>query len=239
MNEIEIINRYKTMTIEERYKFIKRLLPQHTDVFASQEGEDVLIKRILKWNYNKKGFYIDIGAHDPVRFSNTFHYYLKGWHGINIDPIPGMKDLFDQIRPRDINLECGISAENDTVNYYIFNEPAFNTFSLEQLKYALTRTKLKEIKQVKVYRLDRIFEKYLTEDQDITFMNIDVEGLELQVLQSSNWEKYRPNIVCIEVLTKSEYEKINSFLNEKRYTKVAQIKNSFIFCENSFWDEVK
>ena len=55
------------------------------------------------------GFYVDIGAHHPKRFSNTYIFYQRGWRGINIDAKPGTKEVFNKLRPRDINLEVPIS----------------------------------------------------------------------------------------------------------------------------------
>jgi hypothetical protein len=57
------------------------------------------------------GFYIDVGAHHPFRYSNTHMLYRRGWRGINIDPIPGAKIAFDRFRPGDINLEMGVGCK--------------------------------------------------------------------------------------------------------------------------------
>ena len=57
----------------------------------SQEGEDMVLARYLEGQ--KNGFYVDVGAHHPFRFSNTYHFYLKGWHGVNIDPLWGMMNF--------------------------------------------------------------------------------------------------------------------------------------------------
>src|SRR4030066_382437 len=111
------------------YKKIKVLLPKYTDIYASQEGEDILLRRLFKSDYLKKGFYVDVGAHDPVRFSTTLHFYLNGWNGINIDPAPGFKCKFDKLRERDINIEIGISSKEEELSYYSFSESAFNTFN--------------------------------------------------------------------------------------------------------------
>lgn len=74
----------------------------------SQEGEDLLLSRIL--GDKKDGFYVDVGAHHPFRFSNTYLLYKQGWRGINIDAMPGSMKLFNRFRPRDINIECGVAS---------------------------------------------------------------------------------------------------------------------------------
>ncbi|MFM5955986.1 MAG: FkbM family methyltransferase, partial [Dolichospermum sp.] len=73
---------------------------------------------------------MDIGAHHPQRFSNTYYFYLKGWSGINIDAMPGSMKIFDDLRPLDINLEIPISDKSEILTYYEFDEPALNSFSL-------------------------------------------------------------------------------------------------------------
>ena len=74
----------------------------------------------------RNGFYVDVGAHHPKRFSNTYTFYKKGWRGVNIDAMPGSMEKFKKIRPRDINLEFAISNKNGTLVYHMFNEPALN-----------------------------------------------------------------------------------------------------------------
>mgnify|MGYP001334584774 CR=1 FL=1 len=75
-----------------------------------------------------KGFYIDVGAHHPKRFSNTYLFYKRGWSEINIDAMPGSMKIFDKQRPRDINIEKPVSNEKKIMDFYIFNEPALNSF---------------------------------------------------------------------------------------------------------------
>jgi len=95
----------------------------------SQEGEDMILRRLFE--KQKTGFYVDVGAHHPKRFSNTFFFYKKGWRGINIDAMPNSMSLFNKIRSRDINLEIPISDKKQKLKYYMFNEAALNCFSKE------------------------------------------------------------------------------------------------------------
>jgi hypothetical protein len=92
----------------------------------SQEGEDMALRRVFE--KEKIGFYVDVGAHHPKRFSNTYFFYRMGWNGINIDAMPGSMKEFDKYRGRDINLELGVAKQEGILNSYVFNEPALNTF---------------------------------------------------------------------------------------------------------------
>src|SRR6185437_4393165 len=73
----------------------------------SQEGEDLVLAR--EFEGKTKGFFVDVGAHHPIRFSNTFKFYLQGWRGINIDAMPGSIAFHARVRLEDINLEVPIS----------------------------------------------------------------------------------------------------------------------------------
>ena len=81
---------------------------------------------------NKSGFYVDIGAYAPKQFSNTYSFYKKGWHGINIDAAPGSMKIFQRVRSRDINIEAAISDQNKELIFYSWGaHNVANTLSKE------------------------------------------------------------------------------------------------------------
>lgn len=201
----------------------------------SQEGEDLILERFF--DNKKNGFYIDVGAHHPKRFSNTYNFYKKGWSGINIDAMPESMLSFNILRPRDINIEIGVSLEKSEITYFMFNEPALNTFSEEEAKKkdGLRNFKIIAKKKIETLPLSSILKKHLPADVQIDFMTIDVEGFDLQVLQSNDWELYRPTIVLVEDLKKYaivELEKqseIYKFLDSKEYQLVSKTFNTLFF----------
>jgi FkbM family methyltransferase len=164
----------------------------------SQEGEDLVLKRYF--HQRQSGFYIDIGAHHPKRFSNTYLFYKKGWRGINIEPRPGSKTLFDKYRNRDINLETPISNKESELTYYILTDPALNSFDCDMSngRHKNTQYKIVDKIRLKTQKLSSILDQYLTQNQIIDLLTVDVEGLDLSVLDSNNWEKYRPEIILCE-----------------------------------------
>jgi FkbM family methyltransferase len=199
----------------------------------SQEGEDMVLRRI--YENKKNGFYVDVGAHHPKRFSNTYLFYRRGWRGINIDAMPGSMDLFQKLRPRDINLELGVGQLEAELNYHVFNEPALNGFSaklsdertLENIKYFV-----KEIRKISVRPLQKILHEHL-KGQKIDFLSVDVEGLDLEVLKSNDWNKYRPKFVLAEIL-KNNFSDLNqdlvvSFMKEQGYAVYAKQINTVFF----------
>ena len=220
---------------------IKRILSFFTwDPWAnhswSQEGEDRILYRIFE--QQSVGFYVDIGAHHPKRFSNTYFFYRRGWRGINIDAMPGSMKIFEKLRPRDINLECGISNSRGKLDYYIFNESALNGFSKELSKERDnddSTYQINEIIKVEVLPLSVILNCQLPEKQIIDFMSIDVEGLDYEVLISNDWSKYRPKYVLTEVLDSSLHEieksQIGKFMKNVGYFLYAKCIHTVIFKE--------
>jgi hypothetical protein len=177
------------------------------DLSHSQFGEDMIVRYLTLetkdgiYLETKKGFYVDIGAHHPVFYSNTYYLYCKGWRGINIDGIPGVMESFNVLRPRDINLELLLYPQNtsEKIEYYILNEPAYNTLDKDMAKQAISRGyKLLEKRQIQTSTLEDILDSYLPKDTEIDLMTIDIEGLDEAILMSNDWNKYKPKILIFE-----------------------------------------
>ncbi|WP_206538015.1 FkbM family methyltransferase [Sphingobacterium deserti] len=167
----------------------------------AQDGEDMIIRSLYEHLKGYKGYYVDVGAHHPYRFSNTKYFYSKGWRGINIEPSPKALRLFRIFRSRDISLNIGVSDSPQELTYYCFNEPALNGFSKELSEYrnsAHARYHLIKTIVVKTLPLAQILDQYLPKGQKIDFLTIDAEGFDLIVLQSNDWTLYRPAFVLVE-----------------------------------------
>jgi FkbM family methyltransferase len=204
----------------------------------SQEGEDQILRRVFE--EQQIGFYVDVGAHHPRRFSNTYLFYKRGWRGINIDAMPGSMYSFNKVRPRDTNLEFGVAEQKAKLDFYIFNEPALNGFSrnLSHERHAAESSYLiKNVIKVDVFPLYEILDQYLPSSQSIDFMSVDVEGLDFQVLKSNDWSRYRPAYVLAEILGSSLHEielsEIGRFMIEKGYVLYAKCLNTAFFKESS------
>lgn len=208
----------------------------YLQVSYAQEGEDLLLDRYL--NYQETGFYVDIGAHHPKRFSNTYRLYKRGWCGINIEPTPGKKALFDRLRPRDINLEIAIGLKQENKPFYIFNDGALNTFSQKE-KEKVEKTNnyiLEKVLEVPVIPLKEILEQYLPSNKTFDLLSIDVEGSDFEVLLSNDWDKYKPKFILVESLNCSLRASLESpvlkFLEEKGYLACAKTLNTLLFSKD-------
>jgi len=204
----------------------------------SQEGEDLILARLFEGQRN--GFYVDVGSHHPFRFSNTYYFYRRGWRGLCIDPLPGTQARFARWRPRDVALEMGIGETPATLTYHLFNEPAINTFSPELAAEREGRHNWRLLgrQQVPVQPLAAVLERHLPPQQrDIDFLSVDVEGLDLPVLRSNDWQRWRPRIVIAECLHSAPAhwsdDPVVQFMRGRDYFPIAKAVHSVFFLRDS------
>ena len=215
---------------------IRRLgtfLDPHAKPSYSQEGEDLILLRMFE--SNRPGFFIDVGAHHPQRFSNTFLFYRRGWRGINIDPSPEAIALFNAERPRDINLALGVSDEPGTLTYFVFDDPALNTFDekLARERERTTAYRVTGTRQVQVARLDELLARHLPPGQSIDFMSVDAEGYDFNVVRSNDWSRFRPRYLLVECLASSltsiAEQPMHKSLEDRRYRLFAKTVNTLFY----------
>jgi len=192
-----------------------RLFDTYAVKSFSQEGEDLILRRIF--NNQPSGFYVDVGAHHPRRFSNTHNFYRRGWKGINIDPNPDAMRAFHTERSRDINVQCGVADRPGTLTYYRFDEAALNTFDADVVKSRLANTPYKLLGniQVRTERLATILEQHLPAGQ------------------ANDWTLYRPQCVLVESLGVSLEDALRGeiflFMSDRGYELFAKTFNTLVF----------
>jgi FkbM family methyltransferase len=160
----------------------------------AQNREDVMLFRALK--DVGKGFYIDVGAQDPVQDSVTKAFYERGWRGINIEPVEHWLERLAADRPEDINLQVAISDEPGMARLFEVKDTGLSTFSARTAeKHQESGLTSQEI-SVPVLTLESVLKSYSVDE--IHFLKVDVEGSERGVLASIDLEKRRPWIVLVE-----------------------------------------
>ena len=207
----------------------------------SQFGED---KKIIKLFKNKKkGIYLDLGCFHPIRQNNTYLFFKSGWKGINVDLNPLTIDLFNIARPNDINICAAISGRIGW-KYLFFDHDlsSLNTISKNHtlfLEKAFNKTKLKK-KRIKTNTINNILKT--NKIDKIDFMNIDIEGKELEVLKSLNFKKLNIKVICIEIVNYEFYskkikvnkKKIFDILKRNNYYLKFKTYVNYIFVKNEF-----
>ena len=195
----------------------------------SQYGEDLILKGLMERDQidpSKKGFYLDVGAHHPNRFSNTKLFYDLGWSGINIEPNEGTKNLFDKTRSRDKTLEIGLGKRCGYQKFFLYNESALNSFNNRDSELSDTPYLSTGSKVIEITRMEDILKEFHAERlTEPNFLDIDVEGLELEVLEGNNWCKYKFNYILIEQKIQSidsiKHSSLFNFLSDKGYELLA------------------
>jgi len=166
-----------------------------TMISYAQTCEDVLLNRVFAGRAD--GFYLDVGANDPVLNSVTKHFSNLGWRGINIEPEAETCRRVAADRPRDINLNVGISDREGTLTFYDATaSQGWSTFSRAQAEWhALRGIKFVET-LVPVTTLARVCAEHV--DRTIDFLKIDAESHEREVILGADWSAWRPRVVLVE-----------------------------------------
>ena len=176
--------------------FIKKIYYQkYSKKSYSISNVDLIIDRLFR--NNKKGIYLDIGCNHPIKHNNTYLLYERGWNGINIDLDKTSIDEFKKLRPKDINIQIGVSnyAGNKKVFYYHKRSP-LNTLS-KKLKEFRTKKPTKTF-NLQVDTLNNIIKKSKFKNKQINLMSIDIENHEYEALQNFNFKKYKIDLIVTE-----------------------------------------
>ena len=142
-------------------------------------------------------------------------------------------EAFNNLRPDDINLEIAISDSAIPLTFYMFDEPALNTFDLDLAKrYQKLNYPLKGVRSITPCSMTQLFDNYLPAGQHIDLLSIDIEGEELRALRSNDWQHYSPDVIVLEALDASLKTLFDHpavvFLMDQGYVPISKLANSVI-----------
>ena len=199
---------------------------------GSQFNEEKNILDLFESNF--KGTYVDIGCFHPTKYSNTRKMYNLGWSGLNIDLNPITIELFNFKRPKDINICAALSNKIKKTKLYIHHDlSSQNTLSDNHVSWMKKNFGLNKLKTkiIKTNRLDKILKKFKI--SNIDFLNIDIEGLELEVMSTLNLNKFNIKVICIELLAYNQVQKkrkkrILTYLKKNNFKIVDRLRENYI-----------
>ena len=208
------------------FKFLKK---------SAQFGEDEYILSLFEKNF--KGIFLDIGCYHPTRHNNTYLMYKNGWSGINIDLNPLTIELFNFMRPRDININIGISDTEDEKKLYFIDElNTQNTLDENQLNFLKNHHNIKDHEIIEKKIRTKSIVTILKQHQlfHIDFMNLDIEGHELRVLKTIDFEKIKIKYLCVEMIEHNKKsvennEKVKNLLIQNNYKLVKNFNYNYIY----------
>jgi FkbM family methyltransferase len=166
----------------------------------SSFGEDRLILKLLAGATS--GFYVDVGAHAPIDYSNTYALYRLGWRGIAIDPDPQSITAFRRERPGDIALQVAVGTQPGKAVLHLFSDRSMNTLDAANFERTRTNPRKRHLGDIEVEcrTLAEILAKHMPAGQEVGFLNVDCEGADLDVLRSNDWARFHPKLVAVEDL---------------------------------------
>jgi len=181
----------------------------------AMNNEDTAILNYFK--DRKNGFYVDVGCYHPIHRNNTHLLHMQNWSGVNIDTSQFSIDLFNFMRPKDLNYNCAISDKNKNIKLFYQKELSqLSTIEKGQAE-SVFQGEIKE-KEIEAFTLDEILSRDKYKDSKIDLLDIDVEGADLKVLRGLSFDKFKPELVCVEIHAKEiEKSDIYNFLIDKNY----------------------
>lgn len=171
-------------------------------IHFSQFGEELVVMHAFEKFFPKTGpgFYIDVGAHHPTEYSTTAILHRHGWRGINIDVNERGIELLKSARPDDVSIVAGVGRARQRRSYYLFDPAAVSTLDpATRDQWLANGWVLKRTMEVEVYPLSEIVSSHLSKTQQVDYLNIDIEGLDLEALETYDFLQYAPSVVTIEL----------------------------------------
>ena len=235
----ELENVYTTNNNERFYypknlRFNSNIFKDSVISFA-QQGEDLVLLRLLRSSGEQKlhhisKTYVDAGSFHPTLYNNTYILHQLGWRGVNIDISKESIELFNKYRPKDVNLLNAVTSKDNE----ILRIPKI----IENLKVTnsiFNFDSKSEMLEIKTVSLKQIFDKFL--NNDVGYLNIDIEGAEIEALQGIDFTKCSPEIISIEIHHKNGTKdalksKSAVYLKENGYKCVANTAITYFFVLN-------
>lgn len=215
---------------------------QHRASYA-QCGEDLILNHIFQALKIVNPTYLDIGAHDPKYISNTYFFYERGARGVLVEPDNELCRKIGKARSRDICLNVGVSVDaGKEADFYIMNSRTLNTFSKEEAERIAAQGvyHITGVRKVRLMTIDEIVKQYFPSAPNL--ISVDVEGLDYEILQSFDFQNFRPEVFCVETLTfttRNDEQKrtdIIDYMLSKRYFLYADTYINSIFVEKNAWE---
>ena len=240
------LRRWKAhVTGSAMYRWMRSGPRKEHQVSYSQCGEDLIVAHIFRSLSVKRPFYLDIGAHHPRFLNNTCFFYKDGGSGVNIEPDPKLFRAFGSARPRDTNLNFGVTHEQGErlADFHIFNAPTLNTFSKEEADRVAAedeRYRVVETKKIRIRNINEVLAEHIG-GKRIDLLSMDVEGLDDKLIMAWDFDLYKPLVICLETISYSatgrgtKNEEIIRYVIGKGYMLYADTNVNSIFVLENEW----
>lgn len=222
----------------------ERFISGGVAVSYAQCGEDIIVRFALQQLGISAPTYLDIGANDPVYFSNTYMFYRAGCRGVCVEPNPELCSRIIKYRPRDVCLNAGIGFGGQKEGaFFVMSADTLSTFSREDAErfQSYGTYSIQAIRSVPLYDINDIVAQHFRSAPD--FLSIDVEGWDIRILEALNLSVHRPAVLCAETLTYAEdgterkISEIKDFMFENGYFEFADTYLNTVFVDQVQWQQ--
>jgi hypothetical protein len=236
----------KYFLFEKVVRFLVQPKYLHELSTFSQAGEDAVL-RFLFLDYGLdlgKVSYLDIGARHPTCGSNTFLFYSCGSKGVCVDADKDSIPLIKELRPRDTVLNVGITDVPETSGALFVMEGGGSTINKKEAeeRASLGKAKIIETQNIPLMDINSLIKQNF--DKYPIFLSIDIEGLDLPVLKSLNFDIYPIPVICAETCVYSEKHirpkdvTITEFMVSKGYEIYADTYINTIFVNKKWFHKM-
>lgn len=234
----KIYNRFKNLVFPSPIVITNNLSNSY-----SQVGEDVILSFLFADKKINNINYLDIGTNTPDNCNNTYLFYTRGNRGVCVEADKSLIPLIRQVRPNDIVIHAGVSPNEHEADaeFYIFDVKGLNTFDKKEAakRQSFGTFNILEIDKVKLVSINSVISEYFNSYPEL--LSIDIEGLDLDVLRSLNFDLYPIPVICVETCVYSETHvrpkdiSILKFFTEKGYEVYADTYVNTIFINKNWF----
>lgn len=213
------------------------------EISYAQCGEDLLIQYVFATLGVREIRYLDIGAHHPSYLSNTCLFYLKGHRGVCVEPDATLLPAFHRERPADKVLNVGVAPEDGESDFFVMSTPTLNTFSRAEAERFASygKERIERVEKVEIRNINSLIADNFSAPPNL--LSLDVEGLDLVILQSLDFGRCAPVVMCIETLSYTEdrserkLTEVIEFVQAQGYFVYADTHVNSIFVRADAWRE--
>ena len=216
------------------FELARKLFSPCTRPTYAQTGEDIILASYL--DLSRPGTYVDVGCHHPLKGSNTFLLYSRGWKGLAIDGNEELIRLFRRLRPRDTALHAVVSNLAEDVTFTIAKAAELSTISANFEKEWIGDQGVEKRVALRSVTLGQLFEQHKV-PYSFELLSIDVEGHDYEVLTSFDLSSYRPRAILVEMhgflQSAPESNKVFAYLASNGYRLVSYSVMNGLFMDSS------
>lgn len=190
----------------------------------AQSGEDIVAGFIFDYLEIPDVTYLDVGAYDPILLNNTYYFYTRGHRGVLVEPNVTICEKLREVRPEDTTLVAGIGVPKASeADYYVMSEPSWSTFSREEAEHQVEitngRITIEEVRKMPLLDINEVMDEHFGGGAP-AFLSIDAEGLHQAILEAVDYERFRPQVICVETLVSGSTRtlpEIANFMDSRGY----------------------